>query len=313
VTRGMRLLALAALASTSIFLGAGVAGAATQHRHHHHSSTCTGTLTAPGVLAGTYRGNVRIVGVCTVNGGAAVVRGNVIVTPGSVLNATFALNDVAGSGTSSLYVKGDIKVEQGAVLGMGCEPQETPCSDDPNASTGGTLTGINHVSGDVRARGALAVIVHASTIRGDLIVNGGGGGLSCAVPTSGIFAELGSPVFTDAEDNTIGGDLKITNLQTCWLGALRNHVRGSILDARNTMADPDADEVLANVVRGSMACYKNTPAVQYGDSGSTPNQVRGRARGECGFKVLQPNPAPTSTTPAGPLEPISIKLKHWTS
>jgi hypothetical protein len=129
--------------------------------------------------------------------------------------------------------------------------------------------------------------------------------VTCTVPTSGIFAELGSPVFTDAEDNTIGGDLTITNLQTCWLGALRNHVRGNILDARNTMADPDADEVLANVVHGSMACYDNTPAVQYGDSMSTPNQVRRHARGECAFGVLQPNPAPS-----GPLDPVSIKLKH---
>ena len=33
---------------------------------------------------------------CAVNGGAAVIKGDLILAPGSALNATFALNDVAG-------------------------------------------------------------------------------------------------------------------------------------------------------------------------------------------------------------------------
>jgi hypothetical protein len=92
-------------------------------------------------------------------------------------------------------------------------------------------------------------------------------------------------------------------LQTCWMGALRNNVRGNLVNVKNTMADPDANEVLANLVRGSVACFANSPAVQYGDSGSSPNQVRGAAFGECAFNVKQPNPAPS-----GPLEPISVKI-----
>ena len=44
---------------------------------------------------------------------------------------------------ASLTVRGDVKVGYGAVLAMGCEPNFSPCSDDPNASTGGTLTGQN--------------------------------------------------------------------------------------------------------------------------------------------------------------------------
>ena len=256
-----------------------------------------------GVLAGTYRGNVVVTGVCQVNGGAAVIKGDLILAPGSVLNATFALNDVANTGTSSLTVRGDIKVQHGAVLGMGCEPNQMPCTDDPNAATGGTLTGQNHVSGDVIGSRALAVIVHASTIRGDASLRGGGGGVTCAVPATGIFASLQSPVFSDFEDSTIGGNLTITGLRTCWLGALRNHVRENVVDANNKMADPDANEALANVIHGSIACFANSPAVQYGDSGSSPNQVRRHAFGECAFNVRQPNPAPS-----GPLEPISVKI-----
>lgn len=118
----------------------------------------------------------------------------------------------------------------------------------------------------------------------------------------GGLAAAQSPVFSDAEDNTIGGDLKVTGLQTCWIGALRNHVRGDLCTARNAMADPDADEVLANVVRGDIACFGNTPATQYGDSASSPNQVRGHASGECAFSVRQPDPSPS-----GPLTPISVK------
>lgn len=299
--KGRWLAGVISLALAILTMGAGAAGAA--DAHHRPFSTCTGSLTAPGVLAGTYHGDVVVTGVCDVNGGAAVIKGDLILAPGSVLNATFALNDLAKKGTSSLTVRGDVRVGPGATLLMGCEPNFSPCSDDPNAGTGGTLTGQNRVHGSVRGSGALAVILHASKIHGDVVVRGGGGGLTCAIPTSGIFSVLKSPVFTDAEDNIIGGSLVITGLRTCWMGALRNHVGGSVITILNKMADPDANEVLANVIRRDIICLGNTPATQYGDSGSTPNKVRHHAFGECAFNVKQPNPAPS-----GPLTPISVKI-----
>jgi hypothetical protein len=304
--KGLRLAGIASLALVVITMTAGAAAATTATTaiatHHHKSRICTGTLKSPGVLAGTYRGDVLVIGVCNVNGGRAVIHGDLILAPGSVLNATFALNDVRKKGKSSLSVHGDVKVGRGATLAMGCEPKEQPCSDDPNAGTGGTLTGSNRVSGDIEAEGALAVLLHASDIRGDVIMIGGGGGVTCAIPTTGIFSVLKSPVFSDAEDNSIRGDLWIAALRTCWMGALRNQVRGSVFTAFNKMADPDANEVLANVIRGSIACFANTPATQYGDSMSSPNKVRGKAFGECAFNVKKPNPAPN-----GPLTPISVK------
>ena len=304
--KGLRLTGIASLALTVVTMAAGAASATTvtaAATHHHKSRICTGTLKSPGVLAGTFRGDVLIIGVCNVNGGKAVIHGDLILTPGSVLNATFALNDVSNKGKSSLTVHGDVKVGNGATLAMGCEPNFSPCSDDPNAGKGGTLTGSNRVSGDVQAFGALGVLLHASKIHGDVIMIGGGGGVTCAIPATGIFSVLKSPVFSDAEDNRIGGDLWIAGLQTCWMGALRNRVGGSIFTAFNKMADPDANEVLANVIRGSIACFANTPATQYGDSMSSPNKVRGKAFGECAFNVKQPNPSPN-----GPLTPISIKI-----
>jgi hypothetical protein len=302
--RLLRFAAVTSVVVATVAMGAGAAGASP---FRPHSNTCTGTVTSPGVLAGTYYGNVVVTGVCAVDGGAATITGNLTLAPGSALNATFALNDVAGSGTSSLTVFGNVTVGYGAVLGMGCEPNYFPCSDDPNAGTGGTLTGQNHVFGNLTALGALTVIVHASTVNGNMTFLGGGGGTTCAIPTSGILAALGSPPYFDAEDNT-ASNLTITGVQTCWLGALRNHLRGNLVDSNNTNGDPDGEEVLANSIGGSIVCFANSPAVQYGDSGSSPNEVRGAAFGECGFGVSQPNPAPTPTNAAGPLEPISVKV-----
>jgi hypothetical protein len=271
-------------------------------------TTCTGTLDAPGVLAGTYHSSVVISGVCAVDGGAATIFGNLTLSPGSVLNATFALNDSpGGSGPSSLTVLGSVTVLSNAVLGLGCEANAQPCTDDPNAATGGTLAGSNRVFGGINAWSPLGVIVHASTINGSVNEFGGGGGLSCAVPTSGIFSLLQSPVFSDYEDNSIGGNLVVTGLQTCWMGMLRNNVRGTIVDVKNTFGDPDANEALTNTVQQDMWCFDNSPIVQYGDSGGSPNQVGGHALGECAFNVLQPDPAPSPGNPAGPLTPISVK------
>ena len=173
----------------------------------------------------------------------------------------------------------------------------------PGYWSAATLTGQNSVPGHVTAIRTLGVLLHASTIKGSVSLIGGGGAESCNPPFPGVFSDLGSPPFSDAEDNSIGGNLTMTGLHSCWLGALRNHVRGNLFTAHNKMADPDANEVLANHVRGDIACFKNHPATQYGDSGSTPNLVHGQAFGECSFNVKKPNPAPS-----GPLEPISVKV-----
>lgn len=291
-----------ALTLTGLVLGAGPASA---HAMPAAPASCSGTLSAPGVLAGTYHGDVVIYGACQVNAGAAVVNGNLILSPGSALNATFALNDVTHSGRSSLRVRGNIQVTKDAVLAMGCLPVHSPCSDDPNAGTGGTLTGDNHVNGNLTGSAALAVIVHASEIGGNVDQNGGGGGptaMTCAVPTTGIFAQIGSPVFSDYEDNRVGGNLSVSNLRTCWFGALRDDVRGNVSDNGNKFGDPDADEVHSNIIRGNISCNANTPAVQFGDAvAGVPNKVKGTASGECSFNVLLPNPAPS-----GPLTPISV-------
>jgi hypothetical protein len=54
-----------------------------------------------------------------------------------------------------------------------------------------------------------------------------------------------------------------------------------VLIAQNVMADPDANEIVTNVIGGNLACVHNNPAAQEGDSQGAPNVVAGRKLGEC--------------------------------
>jgi hypothetical protein len=262
-------------------------------------AVCSGTLTAPGVLTGTYPGNVIVKGFCVVNAGQAVVTGNLNIAPGGGVVAAFALNDQTHQGVSSLTVKKNVVVARGAGLVLGCEPNFSTCVDDKS----NTLQSRGTIGGSLLASQPAGVLVHNSTISGVVAVNGGGGGTSCMPPTTGIFALLKSPPFTDFEDNILGDSVSVTQMHSCWLGLLRNTVIGTLTFSSNRMGDPDANEVLHNYVNRSLTCQGNVPAVQYGDSGSSPNAVAGRASGQCSFRVRKPNPAPN-----GPLSPISIKV-----
>ena len=85
-------------------------------------TSCHGTLNAPGLLSGTYSGDVTVSGFCIADGPPTLIRGDLRLATGSALNATFALNDVTHVGATSLTVKGYVRVGSGATLAMGCEP-----------------------------------------------------------------------------------------------------------------------------------------------------------------------------------------------
>ena len=291
------------VAATGLLAGAGIAGAAAAGTPRF---TCSGTIKQPGVLSGTYS-DVVVRGLCVVNSGAAYVQRDLVVAPGAALLAAYARDRTTRGGSSNLTVGGDLTVLRGGTLILGCEAAHFACIDDPNQKNP-TLDSSSSVGGDLVAYHALGIVVHASTIGGNVVERGGGGGVSCA--STGIFAAFKSPVYSDYEDNWVGGDLTVAGLRSCWFGALRNNLRGNALVAANKLADPDAMEVVSNTVRRNLSCLRNSPAVQYGDSGGTPNVVRRWATGQCGFNVLQPNPAPTKTTPACPLTPISVRARH---
>jgi hypothetical protein len=126
-----------------------------------------------------------------------------------------------------------------------------------------------------------------------------------------------TPVYSDFEDTTVGGNLTIGGLQSCWLGTLRVHVGGSTTIVNNTMADPDAMEVGSNLISGNMTCFGNSAGgvatVQFGDGGAAPNMVGGWASGQCGFNVQVLNPAPEALaqdTPPQTCTPTTCIPEH---
>ena len=184
------------------------------------TTTCSGTPSAPGVLTGTHS-TVVVNGVCAVNAGRAVVTGKLTVTAGSALVAAFALNDATGSGKSSLTVKGNLQVNVGAVLLMGCNPANFPCLDDPNQNQP-TLSSHDTVGLDLRSNRPLGVIVHNFTVGGDVVQTGGGGGVNCK--PQGLFQFFQQPVYSTYEVGTVGGDMRISGYLACWMGVVEVHV-----------------------------------------------------------------------------------------
>ena len=249
-------------------------------------SRCSGSFESPGVLAGTYSSNVVVDGACVVNAGPALIEGNLTVSPGAVV-----LADFSGHG-SELTVEGNLKVQRGATLILGCEPSpDFPCLGDPNVSSHGS------VSGNLSAQQPLGVVVHSSTIDGNVQEVGGGGGFTCSNggPTVGgfhVFGEAfgGLPVFSDYSDSTIHGNLGVIGLTSCYLGVAREHVSGNVDLINNRLADPDAIEILENHISGNLLCEQNSqvwdsfeavPAGPLFPRVPDRNEVSGHRVGQC--------------------------------
>jgi hypothetical protein len=264
-----------------------------------HAAVCSGTPTSPGVLAGTVKSDVVVKGACEVNAGPAVVNGNLRLAPGSVLLAVFGLNDKTGTGTSSLSVRGDLGVGAGATLLLGCDPESFACLDDPNQDAP-TLSSHGSVAGDLTSGRPLGVIVHNTSVGGDVAESGGGGGVTCR--PQGVFKLFQSPVFSVYDDSSVRGDLRVSGYRSCYLGLARLRVGGDMAVLNNKLADPDAIEILANHVAGDLVCHRNSRTWDSAETGEhlfprtpQPNTVGGDRAGQC---VLS-----SPTKPGGPSGP----------
>jgi hypothetical protein len=229
---------------------------------------CSGTLVSPGNIApGTYS-SITVVGFCLgPPSGNVIVKGDVTVAKGAALGANYpALAKGAPEGDANWLVKGNVDVDKGGTLLLGCEP-----------AVGCVNTTFDAVKGNVIANGALGVILHSSIIGGNVSYTGGGGGLNC---TPG-FGPFSFGVYSDAEDDVIHGNLTVTGLRSCWFGEFRNIIMSNDTVTGNRFADPDATEVANNEVFGNLACSNNVPVAQFGDAVQPPNVVFGAIRGEC--------------------------------
>ena len=84
---------------------------------------------------------------------------------------------------------------------------------------------------------------------------GGGGGRNCT-PT-GVFKLFDSPVYSTYEVSTVGGDVRVSGVRSCWMGMVSLNV-GRMVVWNNQLADPDAIEILANHITGNLSCRFNS-------------------------------------------------------
>ena len=230
--------------------------------------TCSGGSIVSGIYS-----NLKIAGTCFANTGSVTVEHNLTVLPGGDL--------VAISGGSDVAVGGNLDVQANGVLFLGCEPIHFICANDPDQVVG-SLSTTDTVGGSLTAQNALAVIVHATTIGHNVSLIGGGGGVSC-IPSPAVG---GSPPFSDFEDMTIGGNLTITGLRSCFLGVFRVVITKNFELHDSVNADPDGNELADNSIAHNLNCNGNSPSPLIGDSGGGLNKVFGRANGQCANPAL---------------------------
>src|SRR6204780_920302 len=114
-----RILGLTGIAALIVAAIPGTATAAPTGFGGNH--ICTGTSASPGTLAGSFA-NVTITGTCLVDAGNVNVAGNLTVAKNASLVADFGQNDQTDSGTSNIRIGGNMLVESGASVLLGCYP-----------------------------------------------------------------------------------------------------------------------------------------------------------------------------------------------
>jgi hypothetical protein len=134
------------------------------------------------------------------------------------------------------------------------------------------------VDGNVVANQPLTLYLGAITVHGNVVSNGGGGGVT------GAFRNF------PLKDDVIDGNLIVQGWHGGWLGVIRDHVGGNVIVQNNASVltedgpgvDTDSTEVQTNVVGGNLICHGNTPAAQVNPvDGGLPNVVGGQKVGEC--------------------------------
>jgi hypothetical protein len=222
------------------------------------SATCSGGT----IAAGTYS-SLTVSGTCWFSGGEVAVTGNLVVEDGA------ALNDHAASPLTTVHVGGNVLVGKGGIVGLGTYNPFAPHD--------------SVVDGNVIANQPLSLYISFTTIHGNLISHGGGGGVT------GDFRNF------PTKDNTIDGNAVIEGWTGGWIGFIRNQVGGNTIFSGNTsvingLVDPpvpgevdtDSSEIMTNGISGNLICQGNTPAAQVNpDDGGQPNDVGGQKIGQC--------------------------------
>ena len=256
----LMVLVLAAVAAT------GVASAAPPN-----SFTCTGgtftgdpsTSTFTSIPSGTYS-SITVTGVCNVVPGAVInVTGNIDVAAGALFDAQ--------SRASTITVGHNVTAGAGSLLGLGCQLNTAhaphPCTIDGVPVDENSVITVN---GNVSATDAFLVLLNGITVNGNVTLTGGGSGGN----GGNDWAE---------KNNTIGGNLTISDVTPDWLGVLFSNVGGNVNLSNITAQDPDdvsigaAVSVFTNTVGKNLNCSNLGPRLTGGQS----NSVGHKAPGQC--------------------------------
>jgi hypothetical protein len=93
--------------------------------------------------------------------------------------------------------------------------------------------------------------------------------------------------------------VRISSVQSCWMGIVQLHVGNTMVMYANKLADPDAIEILANHIAGDLICRLNSRTWDSSEASFShlfpripqPNTVGRNRKGQC---VLA-----SPTTPGG--------------
>ncbi|MGB7981940.1 MAG: hypothetical protein WCF36_14265 [Candidatus Nanopelagicales bacterium] len=198
------------------------------------------------IPAGNYA-SITIAGACDVEpGGVYSIVGNLNVLAGAVFDAQ--------SAPSTITVGRNVTGAAGSLVGLGCQPNPPdgpsahPCEANPTGSS--TIT----VNGNVSITDASAALLNGITVKGNVTITGGG---SPFIPWS-------------IKNNTIDGNLTVSDLAVTWVGALFNTV-GKNLSLTNITITDVAEEggsldvyVVRNTIGRNLNCSGLSGAASYG-------------------------------------------------
>ncbi len=245
--------------------------------------TCSGGDLQTGkfvpIPPGTY-GSLWIKGACqTAPGTVITVVGSVTVQPHAVFDAQ--------SFASTITVGGDITTGTGSLLALGCLPDPVghttghPCTD-PNTGQPSEEAGSSNITvgGNITASQPDLVLLNGITVVGNLSVRGSKGTANVHQRTTSIPWAI--------KNNTIGGNLTVSDVTPDWFGLLLNHVAGSVTLTNIQITDglPPANDpgptviVASNTIGVNLACSGIGPYFWNGFP-FEPNIVGGVASGQC--------------------------------
>jgi hypothetical protein len=259
--RGGRLAGLAAVATASALVTLGVPAVTAAPTPAPY--TCAGgdfsTFDFIPIPSGDYA-SITVTGACDVAPGAVInVEGNIDVAPGAVFDAQ--------SAPSTITVGRNVTAGAGSLLGLGCQPDYSnrtghPCMVEPDGASDIT------VDGNVTATGANTVLLNGITVSGNVTATGGGGDIPWSI-----------------KNNTISGNLTVSDVTADWFGALFNMISGNVTLTNITATDPEDPTPTIFVVRNhidkNLTCTGLGPNLSGGFFAQRSNVVGRNANGQC--------------------------------